>query len=155
MAELKTKENNASVSAFLAAIPDAQRREDALKVAAMMKAVTKTEPKMWGAAIVGYGSQHYNTRRARGGLARIAFSPRKDALTLHHEQLRAVLGVDGQTRKVQDRQVVSLHQTPHRCRRDGAEAAAHASAEGASPRGKVTKSARLPGEKRVFGGAIL
>ncbi len=31
MAELKTKENKASVEAFLAAIPDAQRREDALK----------------------------------------------------------------------------------------------------------------------------
>ena len=84
MAELKTKENNASVAAFLAAIPDAQRREDALKVAAMMKAVTKTKPKMWGAAIVGYGSQHYKYASGReGDWPRIAFSPRKDALTLY------------------------------------------------------------------------
>jgi len=100
MAELKTKENNASVSAFLAAIPDAQRREDALKVAAMMKAVTKTEPKMWGAAIVGYGSQHYKYASGReGDWPRIAFSPRKDALTLYitssfeqYSELMAKLG---------------------------------------------------------------
>jgi hypothetical protein len=100
MAELKTKENNASVSAFLAAIPDAQRREDALKVAAMMKAATKMEPKMWGTAIVGYGSQHYKYASGReGDWPRIAFSPRKDALTLYvtssfeqYSELMAKLG---------------------------------------------------------------
>jgi hypothetical protein len=100
MAELKTQANNASVPAFLAAIPDAQRREDALKVAAMMKALTKAEPKMWGAAIVGYGSQHYKYASGREGeWPRIAFSPRKDALTLYitssfeqYSELMAKLG---------------------------------------------------------------
>lgn len=48
MAELKTKETNASVSAFLNAIVDEQRRADAKVVAAMMEAATKTRPKMWG-----------------------------------------------------------------------------------------------------------
>ena len=84
MAELKTREQNASVAAFLARIPDAQRREDALKVAAMMKAATKTEPKMWGTTIVGYGAQHYKYESGREGeWFRIGFSPRKDALTLY------------------------------------------------------------------------
>lgn len=84
MAELKTKANKASVSAFLAGIPDAQRREDALAVAAMMKAATKTEPCMWGPAIVGYGTQHYRYASGReGDWFRIGFSPRKDALTVY------------------------------------------------------------------------
>ena len=84
MAELKTKQNNASVAAFLAAITDAQRREDALKVAAMMKVLTKAEPKMWGAAIVGYGSQHYKYASGReGDWFKIGFAPRKSALTVY------------------------------------------------------------------------
>ena len=100
MAEPKTKENKASVSAFLAAVPDPQRRQDALRVAAMMKAITKTEPKMWGTAIVGYGSQHYKYASGReGDWPIIAFSPRKDALTLYitssfelYSELMAKLG---------------------------------------------------------------
>ena len=84
MAALKTKERKASVAAFLARIPDAQRREEALRVAAMMKAATKTEPKMWGTTIVGYGAQHYKYESGReGDWFRIGFSPRKEALTLY------------------------------------------------------------------------
>ncbi len=50
----------------------------------MMKAVTKTEPKMWGAAIVGYGSQHYRYASGREGeWFRIGFAPRKSALTVY------------------------------------------------------------------------
>ncbi len=84
MAELKTKEHKASVAAFLAAIPDPQRRDDALAVAAMMKAAMKTEPRMWGTSIVGYGAQHYKYESGReGDWFRIGFSPRKDALTVY------------------------------------------------------------------------
>jgi len=84
MAEMKTKENKESVSAFLAGIPDAARREDALAVAAMMRAATKTEPRMWGPSIVGYGAQHYKYASGReGDWFRIGFSPRKDALTVY------------------------------------------------------------------------
>jgi hypothetical protein len=84
MAELKTKENTASVSAFLKSIPDEQRREDAMAVAEMMQAVTKTKPKMWGTSIVGYGSQHYKYESGReGDWFRTGFSPRKDSLTVY------------------------------------------------------------------------
>jgi hypothetical protein len=84
MAELKTKENKASVSGFLKSIPDQQRREDAMAVADLMKAVTKTEPKMWGTSIVGYGSQHYKYASGReGDWFRTGFSPRKDSLTVY------------------------------------------------------------------------
>jgi len=84
MAELKTKASRASVSAFLKSIPDPQRREDAMAVAAMMKAVTKAEPRMWGTSIVGFGSQHYKYPSGReGDWFRTGFSPRKDSLTLY------------------------------------------------------------------------
>jgi hypothetical protein len=84
MAELKTKQNDASVSAFLDSVADPQRREDARAVAAMMASVTKTKPKMWGASIVGYGTQHYKYATGReGDWFRAGFSPRKDSLTLY------------------------------------------------------------------------
>lgn len=84
MAELKTKETKASVAAFLAAIPDPQRREDAQAVAAMMKAATKAEPRMWGTGIVGFGAQHYKYASGReGDWFKVGFAPRKDALTLY------------------------------------------------------------------------
>jgi len=139
MAEWKTKESKSSVAAFLAAIPDPQRRDDALAVAAMMKAATKTEPRMWGTSIVGYGAQHYKYESGReGDWFRIGFSPRKDALTvLHHQQLRAVSGADGQAREVHDGKVLPAHQTAQRCRREGVEAADHPRGDGAAPRGKT------------------
>jgi len=84
MAELKTRENKASVGAFLKGIPDKQRRADAEAVADMMKSVTKATPRMWGTSIVGYGSQHYKYASGReGDWFRTGFSPRKDALTLY------------------------------------------------------------------------
>ena len=84
MAELKTKATRASVSTFLKSIADPQLREDAMAVAAMMKAVTKTEPRMWGTSIVGYGSQHYKYASGReGDWFRTGFSPRKNSLTLY------------------------------------------------------------------------
>ena len=84
MAELKTKQTRASVSAFLKAIKDPQRRQDAIAVAEMMEAVTKAEPKMWGKSVVGYGSQHYQYASGReGDWFRTGFSPRKDSLTLY------------------------------------------------------------------------
>ena len=84
MAELKTKATNASVSAFLASIPDERRRADAMAVAAMMEAATKTKPKMWGASIVGYGTQHYKYESGReGDWFRAGFSPRNDRLTIY------------------------------------------------------------------------
>jgi hypothetical protein len=84
MAELKTKKNDASVSTFLQKIPDPQRREDAMAVAALMKTVTKKQPKMWGSSIVGFGSYHYKYASGReGDWFAIGLSPRKDSLTVY------------------------------------------------------------------------
>lgn len=49
-----------------------------------MGAATGLEAKMWGHAIVGFGSYHYKYESGREGDAPlIAFSPRKAAITLY------------------------------------------------------------------------
>ena len=84
MAEMKTRETAASVSAFLKSIADPQRRDDAMAVAAMMEDATTTKPKMWGTGIVGFGTQHYKYASGReGDWFRIGFAPRKDRLTIY------------------------------------------------------------------------
>ena len=84
MAELKTKETTASVSAFLNQIADEGRREDCLAVVEIMRAVTKEEPKMWGSSIVGFGRYHFKYESGREGDWMITgFSPRKGDLTLY------------------------------------------------------------------------
>jgi len=59
-AELKTKVNDVSVVGFLNAVSDEQKRKDCFEILKLMQHVTKEEPKMWGASIVGFGSYHYN-----------------------------------------------------------------------------------------------
>ena len=84
MAELKTRQNNASVSVFLASIDDPAKRADAKKVAAMMRRATGRRAKMWGPSIVGYGSYHYKYASGReGDFMLTGYSPRKNALTVY------------------------------------------------------------------------
>ena len=60
MAELKTKQTEASVGEYLDTIEDPRRRDDCAAISMLMKKVTKCEPKMWGPSIVGFGSYHYS-----------------------------------------------------------------------------------------------
>jgi hypothetical protein len=84
MAELKTKVNDASVSKFLASLPDDQQRQDSQTLLAMLQTATKAQPKMWGDSIVGFGSYHYVGKSGREGDWFVAgFSPRKQNLTLY------------------------------------------------------------------------
>mgnify|MGYP006264427329 CR=1 FL=1 len=84
MAELKTRETNESVSAFLDRIADEGRRKDCLTVVDMMRAATKAEPRMWGASIVGFGRYTYKYLSGRELEWPITgFSPRKKDLTLY------------------------------------------------------------------------
>ena len=49
-----------------------------------MKKLTKEEPKMWGASLVGFGTYHYKYPSGREGDFFITgFSPRKQSLTLY------------------------------------------------------------------------
>ena len=83
-AEIKTKVNDASVEGFLNNVEDDQKRKDSFEIIKMMKQATKEEPKMWGSAIIGFGSYHYKYESGReGDMPIIGFSPRKQNLTLY------------------------------------------------------------------------
>lgn len=84
--EPKTKQTTASVESFIDALGDEQTREDCRTIIGLMRASTKAEPKMWGPAIVGFGTfplKYANGEEREWPL--IAFSPRKQNLTLYIE----------------------------------------------------------------------
>jgi hypothetical protein len=84
MAEMKTKLNDASIEDFLNKVDDKQKREDCFEIVRMMQQATKEEPKMWGPAIIGFGSYHYKYESGReGDMMQIGFSPRKQNITLY------------------------------------------------------------------------
>ena len=82
--EPTTKATAVSVAEFIAAVPDARRREEAAVVDAIHRRVTGVVPKMWGPSMVGYGSYHYRYASGHEGEAmRAGFSPRKSAMTVY------------------------------------------------------------------------
>jgi hypothetical protein len=84
MAELKTKQNDQSVTDFLKAVPDERRRDDSFIILDLMKEITGQEPKMWGDSIIGFGNYHYKYATGREGDWFVTgFSPRKQNLTLY------------------------------------------------------------------------
>lgn len=84
MAELKTKENDQSVDAFLSTIEDAQKQADCRAMVAIMQEATGAAPRMWGDSIVGFGHYHYKYASGReGDWFLTGFSPRKQNLTLY------------------------------------------------------------------------
>lgn len=84
MAELKTKENDASVDDFINSIQDVQKRMDSKKLKTIFEELSGYPAKMWGSSIVGFGSYHYKYKTgSEGDWPIAAFSPRKNALTLY------------------------------------------------------------------------
>ena len=84
MAEQKMKPNDQSVTAFLDKISDETRRAECYAVLGMMKRVTRTEPKLWGSGLVGFGSYHYKYESGHEGDCFVTgFASRKTALTLY------------------------------------------------------------------------
>lgn len=84
MAELKTKKTAASVSDFIAGLPDPAARTDCATLVKLMRAATGQPPKMWGTAIVGFGTYHYVYASGReGDWFQMGFAPRKGSLSLY------------------------------------------------------------------------
>lgn len=84
MAELKTKATGASVTAYLNAIADKQKRADCRKIAKMMRDATAERARMWGGSLVGYGSYDYKYASGREGTWFICgFSPRAQNITIY------------------------------------------------------------------------
>lgn len=96
MYELKTRETDVEVEAFLDSVPNPQRREDAKRVCAMMARISGYPPKMWGPSIVGFGRYRYTYDSGHSGeMCRTGFSPRKSELVLYviagFERYRALM----------------------------------------------------------------
>lgn len=82
--EPKTKKTKASVSKFIAAVADEQRRADCEQVTTLMQRATGEAPAMWGESIVGFGMYRYQYASGTSGdWPIVGFSPRKNDLTLY------------------------------------------------------------------------
>lgn len=80
----KTQPTDAAVADFIAALPDAVRRDDCNALIDTMRRASGKPPRMWGPAIVGFGNYHYRYESGRSGeMPQVAFSPRKGDLTLY------------------------------------------------------------------------
>lgn len=84
MAELKTKRNMKSVERFLKGVKDAGRREDALKVMALMEELTGTRPEMWGDSIVGFGTYRYKYESGRRVVPHRPFATKGESHSLYY-----------------------------------------------------------------------
>ena len=100
MSELKTRQHDGDVDAYLDSVENPRRREDARRVLTLMREVTGERPKMWGSSIVGFGSYHYTYASGReGDWPVVGFAPRRQNLVLYimpgfarYESLLARLG---------------------------------------------------------------
>lgn len=85
MAELKTKENDASVGDFINKAEDQEKREDAFRLLKIFEETTKEKAKMWGSSIIGFGKYHYKSEKSKqeGDWPLCGFSPRKQAFSIY------------------------------------------------------------------------
>jgi len=68
----KTKPTKVSAESHIAAIANEEQRNDARTLVALMRRVTRQEPRMWGPSIVGFGSYHYKYASGHEGDSALA-----------------------------------------------------------------------------------
>ncbi|WP_181347979.1 DUF1801 domain-containing protein [Thalassobacillus sp. CUG 92003] len=84
MYELKTKENDGDVMAFIEDVDSMRKREDAYELLDIFSETTGFQAKMWGPSIIGFGSYHYKYNSGHEGDAPlVGFSPRKAKISLY------------------------------------------------------------------------
>jgi hypothetical protein len=84
MAENKTKPTGSSVAEYIASRANEEQGQDCARLAALLKKVTKSEPKMWGPSIVGYGSYRYKYESGKEGESCLTgFAIRKSELVVY------------------------------------------------------------------------
>ena len=84
MAERQTNLTDRSAEEFLNTIGDEQKRQDAFAILELMQRMTGEPPRMWGSAIVGFGSHRMTYASGReADWMLIGFSPRKQNMTLY------------------------------------------------------------------------
>ena len=81
--DLKTKISDVDPAEFIASI-EAKRRGEAEIIHEMLSSVSGCPAKMWGTALIGFGSYDYQYASGhKGTYFRIGFSPRKPALVIY------------------------------------------------------------------------
>ena len=84
MSVAKTKPTAVSTESHIAAVANEEQRNDARTLVALMRRVTKQEPRMWGPSIVGFGSYHYKYASGHeGDSALAAFAVRERELVVY------------------------------------------------------------------------
>ncbi len=84
MAKNKTVETSASVHEYIEAITENTKKEAFEKLVKLFTSVSGYPAKMWGQAIVGFGSYHYKYESGREGDAPIvALSSRAKSIVLY------------------------------------------------------------------------
>lgn len=85
LAEIKTKQTEASVESFIDSLPDEQKRKDSQTIIKLMEKATKEKPKMWGSSMIGFGKLRYKSPRTGREVDwfKLGFSPRKANFSLH------------------------------------------------------------------------
>lgn len=82
----KTKPTGVEVDRFLESV-SSRRQQEAEVLMTIMKEISGLEATMWGPSIIGFGMQHYRYASGReGDMPRLAFSPRKAALTVYFNE---------------------------------------------------------------------
>ena len=67
MSEIKTKPTGASVREYIASRASDEQAADCKSLMAILKKLTKQQPRMWGPSIVGYGSYRYTYASGHSG----------------------------------------------------------------------------------------
>ena len=85
VADIKKKQNDASVEVFLNSVTDENKRKDSFTILQMMKKVSGAQPKMWGDSLIGFGNRRFKSPASGREVDwfLIGFSPRKAAFSLY------------------------------------------------------------------------
>lgn len=84
MANIKTVQNKASVSNYIASLPEERKRKDGRKIIKIMKSATQDKPMMWGDKIVGFGKYHYTYKNGKPGeICNVGFAPRAKSFAFY------------------------------------------------------------------------
>ncbi|WP_227396102.1 DUF1801 domain-containing protein [Jeotgalibacillus aurantiacus] len=82
--ELKTKEHDGDVFAFIEAVDSLKKREDAYRLLDLFTETSGYPAKMWGPSMIGFGSYHYKYESGHeGDMFLVGFSPRKAKISLY------------------------------------------------------------------------
>lgn len=85
----KTVETEASVADFLKTIASEEKRNDCSVLIDLIEKQTMFKPKMWGTAIIGFGSYHYKYESGREGDAPlVGLASRVAGITVYLSNVR-------------------------------------------------------------------